>query len=168
MEHDAYIEMADAEIAHWWFQGRRQILASDIARILELGSGTGGNFDMLRRFGSVTAMEANATARRISLQKSSGAVTVMAGTLPREIPVFDNKFDLICLFDVLEHVEEDEETLAVIKDLLAEGGKIVLTVPALAKLWGPHDERVHHKRRYGQKELNAKLRRAGFRIAKLS
>jgi SAM-dependent methyltransferase len=78
------------------------------------------------------------------------------------------KFDLVCLFDVLEHVEADEETLAVTKGLLAPAGVAVITVPAFAKLWGPHDEQVHHKRRYERVDLEAKLLRAGFQIRKLS
>ena len=78
MEPEAYIEMAAAEEAHWWFQGRRQILTSVIARlnlpaaaqILELGSGTGGNFEMLSCFGQLTAIEMNGMARALSVRKS--------------------------------------------------------------------------------------------------
>jgi SAM-dependent methyltransferase len=175
MDHEAYIEMAAAEEAHWWFQGRRQILAAVITRlnlrqdaqILELGSGTGGNFEMLQHFGQLTAVETNELARALSVRKSWGTVKVLAGDLPDGLPQL-GKFDLICLFDVLEHVEEDEKTLRVVRQLLAPGGAIVITVPAFAKLWGPHDEQLHHKRRYERPELQAKLQRAGFRISQLS
>ena len=176
MEPEAYIEMAAAEEAHWWFQGRRQILASIIAqlnlpqtaRILELGSGTGGNFEMLSRFGQLTAIEMNGMARALSVRKSWGTVQVHAGFLPDGLPDLPQNFDLICLFDVLEHVEEDEKTLSTIRRLLAPQGVVVITVPAFAKLWGPHDEQLHHKRRYERAELTAKLRRTGFEITKLS
>jgi len=176
MDHEAYIEMAEAEEAHWWFQGRRKILAEVIsrlhlpreARILELGSGTGGNLEMLSHFGQVTAVEANAMARAISVRKSWGTVKVLPGFLPDGLPDLEQKFDLVCLFDVLEHVEEDEKTLVVVRNLLGPSGIIVITVPAFAKLWGPHDEQLHHKRRYERAELQAKLIRAGFAISKLS
>jgi SAM-dependent methyltransferase len=175
MEHDAYVEMAATEQAHWWFQGRREILNAVInrlglpaaARILELGSGTGGNLQMLRQFGQVTAVEQDAWARAISLGHAWGMVEVKAGWLPDGLPEL-GKFDLICLFDVLEHVEQDEAALLVVRGLLAPGGSVVITVPAFAKLWGLHDERMHHKRRYERAELAAKLRQAGLRVTALS
>ena len=93
MEPDAYTEMAATEQAHWWFRGRRQILAAVIgrlqlpqaARILELGSGTGGNFKMLQRFGQLTAVEMNALARALSLRNTWGIVEVKAGFFARWI-----------------------------------------------------------------------------------
>jgi len=175
MEHDAYVEMAATEQAHWWFRGRRQILAAVIARlqlpkaarILELGSGTGGNFQMLQRFGQLTAVETNALARALSLRNAWGMVEVKAGFLPDGLPEL-GKFDLICLFDVLEHVEQDEASLRVVRELLAPGGAVVITVPAFAKLWGLHDVQMHHKRRYERAELAAKLSQAGFLIPEIS
>jgi SAM-dependent methyltransferase len=176
MEHEAYLEMAATEDRHWWFRGRRAILRTVIsnlqlpasARILELGSGTGGNFAMLSRFGTVTAVELDATARQLSAVKTSFVTDIRAGSLPANLPLDEQKFDLICLFDVLEHVEDDEATLAVVHDRLAPGGAAVITVPAFAKLYGPHDVALHHKRRYGRAELAAKCRLAGLEVAKLS
>lgn len=176
MEHEAYLEMAAAEDRHWWFRGRRQILDAVIAklglpahaRILELGSGTGGNFSMLSQFGTVTAIELNDTARNISLHKTPSVQDIRAGSLPANLPLGDETFDLICLFDVLEHVEDDAGTLATIRQHLAPGGHAVITVPAFAKLWGPHDIALHHKRRYEKAELNAKITEAGLAVNKLT
>lgn len=176
MQPDAYIEMAEAEESHWWFQGRRRILGAAIARlnlpdaagILELGAGTGGNLAMLSRFGAVTAVEANPLARTLAVRKSWGTIPVLPGFLPDGLPAFERKFDLICLFDVLEHVGQDEAALHAMRALLAPGGAVVITVPAFPKLWGPHDEMLHHYRRYERVELAAKLERAGLRVIKLS
>ncbi len=175
MEHDAFIEMAATEQAHWWFVGRRKILAAVIRRlrlpdgtkILELGSGTGGNFSMLQRFGQVTAVEKDALARALSVRNAWGMVEVKAGFLPDGLPAL-GKFNLICLFDVLEHIVEDEAALRAVRNLLAPEGKVVITVPAFKKLWGLHDEQMHHQRRYEHAELAAKLRQAGFTVAQLS
>jgi len=176
MEHEAYLEMAATEDRHWWFRGRRAILHAVIsnlhlpadARILELGSGTGGNFLLLSRFGTVTAIELDETARKLSAAKAGAVTDIRAGSIPKNLPLADQKFDLICLFDVLEHLDDDAATLAVVHQHLAPGGAAVITVPAFAKLYGPHDVALHHKRRYGRAELAAKCRQAGLQLAKLS
>ncbi len=176
MEAEAYADMAASEARHWWFRGRRRVLESVIgrlglparARILELGSGTGGNFEMLARYGAVTAVEMNAAARDISLRKTALVRDVRAGFLPDNLPLGTEMFDLVCLFDVLEHVEEDEATLRAVRRHLAPGGTAVITVPAFRWLWGPHDTALHHKRRYERAELRAKILAAGFAIEKLS
>jgi SAM-dependent methyltransferase len=175
MEHEAYLDMAAVEARHWWFRGRRRILEATIrrlklapgARILELGSGTGGNLLMLSQFGGVTAVEMNEAAREISRRHGSNA-DIQAGYLPDDLPLADQKFDLICMFDVLEHVEEDAATLAVVRKHLAPGGAAVITVPAYQALFGPHDVALHHKRRYERAEFAEKLRQAGLRVEKLS
>jgi len=175
MEHDAFIEMAATEQAHWWFTGRRKILAAVIgrlrlpqaAKILELGSGTGGNFAMLQRFGQVTAVEKDPLARALSVRNAWGMVEVKPGWLPDGLPEL-GKFDLICLFDVLEHVAEDKAALRTVRSLLAPGGRLVITVPAFERLWGLHDEQMHHQRRYEHAALAEKLQQAGFAVAQLS
>src|SRR5665811_2607027 len=107
--------MAHTEEHHWWFVGRRAILASLIsnmglpneAQILELGSGTGGNLSMLSDFGRVSALEMDPTARSIATEKTGGCFDIRAGFCPADIPFPTATFDLVCLFDVLEHIEED-------------------------------------------------------------
>jgi len=176
MSPDAYLEMADTEAAHWWFCGRRAILGRLIeglklpadARILEIGCGTGGNLRMLGGFGAVSAMELDATARAIATQKHAGRYEIHAGSCPADIPFAGRKFDLVCMFDVLEHIEEDTATLAAVKELLAPGGRFIVTVPAYRWLWGAHDVFLHHKRRYRSSELASKAREAGLAPVRIS
>lgn len=176
MNPNAYLEMAQTESQHWWFAARRTILGELIAgfnlpaqaQILEIGSGTGGNLEMLSRFGHVSAMEMDETARSIAATKTGRRFDIRAGACPADIPFDGQKFDLVCLFDVLEHIEEDVATLVALRGLLAPQGRLLVTVPAYRWMWSKHDEFLHHKRRYSATELQTKIAAAGMRAEKVS
>jgi len=176
MNPEAYVEMAATESTHWWFCARRKILERIIetmalprqARILEVGSGTGGNLLMLSRYGQVSAMEMDENARRISSEKTHGQFAIRAGNCPENIPYQDEQFDLICMFDVLEHIDEDQETLAALRKYLAPDGRVLITVPAYPWLWSAHDVFLHHKRRYTARNLREIFKRSGLRIDRLT
>ena len=176
MSPDAYIEMAKTESSHWWFAGRRAIASSILdtfslkkdAKILEVGCGTGGNLQMLGDYGVVSAFEMDEVAHKIALQKSKDSHDIRLGFCPDEIPFKGEKFDLICMFDVLEHIPNDLETLINLKDLLNSKGRLLITVPAYQWLYGPHDIFLHHKRRYTSSHLLELIRAAGLKPVKIS
>jgi SAM-dependent methyltransferase len=176
MNPTAYLEMAETESDHWWFCGRRSILFSIIqklglpqqAKILEIGCGTGGNLQMLAKFGEVCAIEMDANAREIATKKTNQRYDIRAGYCPDEIPYRDQRFDLICLFDVLEHIDQDTETLTAIRQLLATNGRILMTVPAYQWLYGTHDAFLHHKRRYSAQHLKKLFSATGLLPTKIS
>jgi SAM-dependent methyltransferase len=176
MNPAAYLEMAETESRHWWFLGRRAIISTMMerlvlpkhSRILEIGCGTGGNLPMLGAFGDVSAVEMDGTAREIAARKTAHRYDIRAGRCPDEIPFQGQRFDLICMFDVLEHVDQDTETLIATRRLLAENGRMLITVPAYQWLWSAHDQFLHHKRRYSATELRQKAIAAGLRPVKLS
>jgi SAM-dependent methyltransferase len=176
MEPAAYLEMAEDESRHWWFSARRAILSTMIgqldlpekARILEIGCGTGGNLEMLAGFGDVSAFEMDEQARAMASKKTAGLYDIRAGQCPHEIPFDGQRFDLICMFDVLEHIEQDAETLAAIRPLLADNGRILIMVPAYQWLYGTHDIFLHHKRRYTSRQLRSKIAAAELRCTRMS
>lgn len=174
MEPIVYSEMAALEDTHWWFVARRQILGHVIsgldlprdADILDAGCGTGGNLALLSKYGRVSALEMNEAAREHSVRRGIGEVRY--GRLPDEIPYPDSQFDLIVLLDTLEHVEPDSQSLAAVAGKLKPGGAVLITVPAFPILWGPHDVRHHHKRRYTRSRLRLLLPEAGLSLSYLT
>lgn len=176
MEQTAYIEMDATEANHWWFRGRRAILQHYLqtmqlpttARILEIGAGTGGNLSLLQRHGKVTAVEMDPAARAMALRKTDGNVTILAGRYPDDLPINDARFDLVCMFDVLEHIEDDDAALHALHHLLLPGGRVLLTVPAYPWMWSSHDTSLHHKRRYQRSALAKKIQAAGLCIHRLT
>jgi SAM-dependent methyltransferase len=170
MERTVYDRMNELETTHWWFVARRRVIAVLIgrflprtpARILEAGCGSGGNLAMLGTFGTVDAFEYDTTAREAARQKSQ--LDVQFGALPDDLPFGDRRYDLIGLFDVLEHVEDDTASLAALGARLSDTGVILVTVPAFPWLWSRHDERHHHFRRYTRASLAQVAKTAGLRV----
>ena len=171
MDREVFQRMQDLETRHWWFLARRQIIREVIhryastgqgARLLEAGCGTGGNLMMLSAFGHVDAFELDDQSRAAA--SVQGGMEVLPGSLPNEIPFDGITYDVIGLFDVLEHVEPDADALASLRSRLRPGGAIVLTVPAFPFLWSRHDETHHHFRRYTKTTLAKTADRAGLLV----
>ena len=174
MEKSVYRQMHHIEEQHWWFVARRRIIAATLARflprrplrILDAGCGTGGNLPLLARFGSVTGLEMDVDAIAFAASKSD--IPVLQGSFPDALPTFPARFDVIALLDVLEHLQQDQAALRRLHDLLADDGCVILTVPALPRLWSEHDKRHHHQRRYTRRSLRALLLAAGYEIRHIS
>lgn len=79
---------------------------------------------------------------------------------------FSGEFDAIGAFDVLEHIEEDEDVLLQLHKALKPEGVLLLTVPQHPRLWSTSDEYACHVRRYTCAEVEVKIRAAGFQILK--
>ncbi|MDR1828056.1 MAG: class I SAM-dependent methyltransferase [Methylobacteriaceae bacterium] len=174
MDPSAYVLMSETEDKHWWFRGRRAaitVLLDSLklpagAAICELGAGTGGNLALLKRYGTVSGLELDEYARDLACKKSG--LDILPGKLPQDVPFADHSFDLVCLFDVLEHVHEDYETLVAIRRLLKPGGAVMITIPAYQWMWSAHDKVLHHFRRYSRTRFTELFTSAGYRAEKLS
>ena len=76
----------------------------------------------------------------------------------------EGKFDLILLLDVIEHVADDHQLLVRSAGALAEGGAILISVPAWEALYTKHDLFLGHHRRYRPGQLRAVVAQAGLRV----
>jgi SAM-dependent methyltransferase len=75
---------------------------------------------------------------------------------------FRTTFEMVALFDVIEHCDDDLAALQQAQSSLARDGLLLVTVPANPKLWSVVDEAAGHRRRYRPEHLEAVLQRAGF------
>lgn len=170
MDRLIYDRIRDLEADHWWFVGRRQILSGLLqrigtpagAKILEVGCGAGGNVPLLRDFGAVTALEPDDESRAYASQRLGLAVDT--GLLPDGLPYAPESFDLVCAFDVVEHVDDDAASVQALARLVKPGGAILTTVPAYQWMWSHHDVLHHHKRRYRLPAYRALFEAAGLTI----
>jgi SAM-dependent methyltransferase len=170
-------QLASIEEQHFWFRARNRLihnLAKKISshlkhgyRVLEVGCGTGNVLRTLRDAcpdGMVVGLELWFDGL-LHAQKRSAGFLVQGDV--RQFP-FNKQFDLIGMFDVLEHIHEERQTLASLSEILAPGGRLLLTVPAHKFLWSYFDEAAHHCRRYSSAEIRDKLTTAGFEVEFLS
>jgi SAM-dependent methyltransferase len=170
MDRAVFDRMAEIDGEHWWFAARRDIVASLIKRqaksgplrILEVGCGTGSNLALLQQYGQVDAIEPDDPARALAEHRSG--IRVQGGLLPDGVQLKDGAYDLIVLFDVLEHIPDDRGTLAALRSKLAPGGRLMVTVPAAPWMWSAHDLAHHHQRRYTARSLTSVFQEAGFRV----
>jgi SAM-dependent methyltransferase len=169
--------LAEIEDRHFWFVARNDLLCrltreliADLQpgfRVLEVGCGNGNVLRFLERVctnGSVIGidrwMEGLVHARRRT------SCSLVQGDL-RKSP-FAGGFDIVGMFDVLEHLEDDSGTLLQVRSLLAPRGALMLTVPAHEWLWSYFDEAACHCRRYSKSELEKKLKDAGYEVELLT
>jgi 2-polyprenyl-3-methyl-5-hydroxy-6-metoxy-1,4-benzoquinol methylase len=176
METTLIQEMFQRQHDHWWFQGRSRIVSAlverfqprvprgdgQLLRLCDVGCGTGANLRMLSRFGKVWGVEPCDDALQLARQVEDA--TVYPGGLPDELPFTHERFDVLTLTDVLEHVEQDQESVLRCAALLAPGGIIVATVPAYQWLWTHHDDHHRHFRRYRLGGFRKLFERAGLRV----
>ena len=169
---ESFERLFKVETANFWFRGRNKLLIRALRKyfplaknFFEIGCGTGyvmsgiqREFQNLRLYGSDIFSNGLSYAK----QRLSDDVSLLHMDA-RKIP-FDEEFDVLGAFDVLEHIDEDGAVLRQMFQATKPGGGIILTVPQHRFLWSIVDERSFHKRRYTKKELTGKVKDAGFQI----
>ncbi len=89
-------------------------------------------------------------------------ISIDLNALP--LPPLTGIYDIATAFDVLEHLEEEEEAITNIRKILNNKGLLILTVPAHMWLWNQFDEIARHKRRYSLSDLKKLLSNNCFNV----
>jgi SAM-dependent methyltransferase len=165
---------------HFWYRGRHRFLLAALQRqlttagrspdqlcALDLGAGCGG-------WGRYLSSHLRPGFRELALADSSPCALAVAAAVAGpdctryQVDLRDlgwqNRWDIIFLLDVLEHVGDQQAVLRQIHDSLASGGLLLMTVPALHFFWSINDELAGHHRRYAKKDLQELAAGAGLRL----
>lgn len=173
---DGFEVTAAVEARSFWCRSRNRIVRHLFDRfvardrpvdVLEIGCGIGGVIQELRRIPNLrlTGSEVYLQGLKYARQKLPDVQFIQLDAT--DIP-FSSEFDVICAFDVIEHIDADVRVMAEVYDALRPGGLFLITVPQYAWMWGRLDEIVQHKRRYSRSELHRKLLETGFHIQRTS
>ncbi len=163
-----HAECLQVEDRSFWFRHRNACLLETVRRlppagaIFELGAGNGFVAAAFEKAGfPCVAVEPGVEGAHNA--RSRGVETVVCSTL--EAASFRRgSLPAVGLFDVVEHIEQDEPFLAEVVRALAPGGRIYVTVPAYRWLWSDEDRIAGHYRRYTLGRIRADLARTGLLV----
>jgi SAM-dependent methyltransferase len=169
---DLFEPLAEVEPRSFWFRARNRLILSALSRhfpdagsFLEVGCGAGVVLAAIREERPelrVVGSDLYPQALEIARRRVDGAELLERDA--RDLG-FDGEFDVVGAFDVIEHVDEDEQVLSELFRAARPGGGAILLVPQHRWLWSEHDRIAEHRRRYAKRELVERVRSAGFEIA---
>ena len=140
----------------------QRMLPAGITDVLEVGCGQGAFGARLAQRYHYLGVEPDPTSfavaqRRVAAVASRGEVR---NALVADIGAA--QFDLVCAFEVLEHIEDDKSAVTEWAARLRPGGWLMISVPANQSRFGPWDDLVGHFRRYDPPVLAELLASCGF------
>lgn len=140
-------------------------------RVLDVGAGTGV---LEPHFAAVCKTLVAVEPHEVVFEKLRRRVVglanvtcVQADATALDLTGLGGPFDSVVCINVLEHLDDDEKALRRFRDYLADGGRLLLLVPAHPRLYAPMDRAVGHRRRYTKARLGGLLRQAGYEVDEL-
>jgi SAM-dependent methyltransferase len=167
--------LSQIEPRNFWFRARNDLIVwalrahfPQASRLLEVGCGTGF---------VLSALHERCPGLRVTGGELSRAGIEVARSRVPEVPIFqldarhlpfENEFDVVAAFDVLEHIDDDEAVLVEMARAATDQGGLMVAVPQHPWLWGTVDDFSGHVRRYTRRELVTKLEQAGLRVVHMT
>ncbi len=154
------------EESSWWFENRNKLIVSLVRKysqnklFWDIGGGNGFVSKGLQEAGQRVVLVEPGPAGAANARKRN-IEQIICATL-EESGISSSTIEAAGLFDVVEHIENDEMFLKSIANSMAHGGLLYITVPAYRFLWSKDDDYAGHYRRYTLKGLRRVLDKAGF------
>ncbi len=178
----AFRALLEMQAKHFWYAGRHRfilniletyvrLMKADQNRTLtgiDLGGGCGGWVQFLQHRSPHTFKEL--ALGDSSIQALEYAADVVGPAVPRyQIDLLDlpweNRWDVVFLLDVLEHIPEDVQAMKQVLKALRPGGIAIITTPALRQFWTYNDDLAKHVRRYSRREFSNLARDCGLELS---
>ena len=141
---------------------RRALAHARPTSIIEIGTGIGAMSTRIAALGSYRGVEQDRVTFDVARRRLGDRVRLGDFTALDAGPV-----DLVCAFEVLEHIEDDVEALRAWGQTLVPGGWLLLSVPANPEYFGPQDVAAGHFRRYTRRILASVLEQSGFEVVSM-
>ena len=172
---DAFDRIAATEPGNYWFESRNRLITwalrryfPNAATLHEVGCGTGFVLQAVRAALPELQLSASdfldgglAVARR----RVPSATFFQVDAHHLDLPA---QYDVVCAFDVLEHIADDSGAMSRLFAAVRPGGGALVTVPQHPWLWSRADDVSCHVRRYRRKELTERLTQAGFELTRVT
>lgn len=159
------------EDCSFWFAHRNKCLLQVIDQfppagtIYDVGGGNGFVAAALQTAGRPVVLVEPGSGASNAVQRGVrnviGAALQDCGFRPQTLPA-------VGVFDVVEHIEDDQAFLTKIRDFLIPGGRFYATIPAFPALWSDEDVYAGHFRRYTPHSWTQVLNAAGFQVEYLT
>lgn len=144
-----------------------------VNRSLDIGSSTGTISFFLSKFSKyVVGVDISEVAYKAALVNRDNLMVKNVYFVNKSIGNFrsNKRFDLITMFEVLEHLRSDERMLKKVYSLLTKKGYLILSVPSKSTvlyklgLLRKFDKKVGHLRRYDKHQLTLLLSKYNLRV----
>jgi SAM-dependent methyltransferase len=106
-----------------------------------------------------------------SYEVAAGRIGPRGGTVingVHEAVPAGSTFDVVCAFEVLEHIEDDRGALEAWVPFIRPGGHLIMSVPAFQERFGAMDTHAGHFLRYSPDQLGSRLAEAGLTVDEIT
>jgi SAM-dependent methyltransferase len=135
--------------------------------VLEVGCGQGAFGARLAGRVQYLAVEPDVSSYKVAAGRIEPRGGTVINGIHEAVPA-GTTFDVVCAFEVLEHIEDDKGALASWVPLIRPGGHLVMSVPAFQDRFGPMDTHAGHFRRYSPDQLRDRLSEAGLSVEQIT
>jgi 2-polyprenyl-3-methyl-5-hydroxy-6-metoxy-1,4-benzoquinol methylase len=129
-DYKFYEELQKREKYYIPWKWEHQVASKNIKsgmRVLEIGCGKGEFIKRISQKGGIcTGLEVN---RKVIINGQNKGLNILGETIQEHSKNYSNFYDIVCLFQVMEHISDVRPFIEAILRVLTKGGKLIMSVP---------------------------------------